>query len=231
MPLPEGNMSFQNPDENQGREPAQNRTTDQTQHAAQGAVSDAIATNQNAEWWKQPEHIIQIAILLFVGAYTVLTLCLLLTSRDTERRQLRAYLGFPNGPFIHKDEEAWYLETVNGGQTPAHKIAGRLNMAWKAGANQVPADFVFADFPGQWSDYESEGYILPQKSLTMKFALRHLDIIEKSKTGEVLLIVYGHVDYWDVFNSKQTCEFAYYSVPSNAEFGKHIQLNRHNDCS
>ncbi len=43
-------------------------------------AADQRSNNQSEVWWKQPEHIIQIAILLFVGAYTVLTFCLLWTS-------------------------------------------------------------------------------------------------------------------------------------------------------
>jgi len=150
---------------------------------------------------------------------------------DNETRSLRAYLGFTGSPEIHKDLGVWILGVKNGGLTPAHDITGKLNMAWKAGVNRVEDDFSFDDFPNQWSDFQSAGYLLPQGTLSLKFALRHLDIIEQSKTGAVLLIVYGHVDYRDVFNVKQNCQFAYYSVPSNAEFGNHIQLSRHNDCS
>ncbi|HEY4835029.1 MAG TPA: hypothetical protein VII07_10245, partial [Bradyrhizobium sp.] len=151
-------------------------------------------------------------------------------ANDAEMRTLRAYIGLSD-PAIEKIENVWTIEAMNGGQTPARNVAGHLNMAWKEGDKAVPKDFSFMDYPGSVGDFASVTNILPQKSGKLKFALRNLDIIEKSKAGDVLLIVYGHIDYDDIFGKRRTCEFAYYSVPSSLEFGRHIKLARHNDCN
>ena len=80
------------------------------------------------KWWQQPEHTIQVFILLFVATYTVLTYCLLLTRRDSEQRDSRAYVYLDLSSFEFLKDPPRYgvaLSIINGGKTWARNVVVR----------------------------------------------------------------------------------------------------------
>jgi hypothetical protein len=74
--------------------------------------------------------LINVATLLFVGTYTILTLCLLVVSRDTERGQLRAYVGTIPGDvekFGDAENQRFTLTVKNFGDTPAYDVGSLIS--------------------------------------------------------------------------------------------------------
>ncbi|MGY4237261.1 hypothetical protein ACVIIW_006208 [Bradyrhizobium sp. USDA 4449] len=75
----------------------------------------------------KPENKVSFATLLFVGAYTVITIFMWCTQRDTEYRQLRAYvLSQHVKVFISNTAPNLKIELVfkNYGSTPAYRLRG-----------------------------------------------------------------------------------------------------------
>jgi hypothetical protein len=84
-------------DPNQQKHPGDTAqgTNDQTYGAAVSRMAEPIHPAQQSAppkktWWQKPkriEHIIQTLTLLFVGAYTAITFCLFISTREANRVQ------------------------------------------------------------------------------------------------------------------------------------------------
>jgi hypothetical protein len=131
------------------------------------AVSGQAGAKANARngltrgYFGKPKNWVSLLTLLFVGVYTGLTYCTLQdaddalkVSRDTERRQLRAYLYVDHGELLPKgpsfDARVPIGATINlhaAGSTPAYKL-------------RLAATVEIGDFPlpkGQLSDPAKRG--------------------------------------------------------------------------
>jgi len=208
-----------NEEKNHSNNPQQG-ARDQIRGTLAGTVRETVHTANETQsvkpqWWQQPEHIIQVFILLFVASYTVLTYCLLLTSKDTEKRQLRAYIGVVSPPdnqrinrFFPPEVPIIKLSARNFGQTPAYKvtyIAGMGVRAWP-----LPKD----------NDYSLQPEIgfNPVTIFPGMFDLGDIKIISKRAltTDEIALFqdgmknrlyAWGTVNYEDAFGASHYTNF------------------------
>ncbi len=197
------------PNQKEHSDSTQQGAGDQTRGAPLGAVAHAIHPAHGSQpikekWWQQPEHIIQVAILVFVASYTILTLCLFLTSRDTEQRSLRAYIGATPDKIIKTGEDTWAIQIAahNYGQTPARAV--QINGGWEllafAKGKEVLAPQHFAYVRSE----DSSGLdVYPTKDGTTSLPPFAADMVAQMRaySGPLKIYTAGVVTYEDVFGN------------------------------
>jgi hypothetical protein len=208
-----------NPDQPEHSDGTQQGANDQTRGTGTGAVAETVHPAQETQpikekWWHKPEHVIQVAILLFVGSYTVFTFCLLLTSRDTEQRQLRAYVLVSESEVTLTDPETSRIrvQIKNYGLTPAYEgfgwnciIVGRYSKT----AKSIDVETIFPVPPDE--GIGPKIIIAPQEQKDAVFVstfcddgitkVRRIsqDEINRVKAGNAAVYMYGQFHYTDVF--------------------------------
>ena len=149
------------------------------------------------EW----RNVISLFTLLAVAFYTLLTFCLLITSRDTEKRETRAYVsleisGFKYTPPLKKEPDRFGISLVmkNGGKTWARNLIARMK------------SLHLARFANVWNEVDwdvAEPIVLgPDQSLSLQFEaimFADLDSISDRSDGREYL---AWITYDDVFNAK-----------------------------
>jgi hypothetical protein len=202
--------------------------------------TDGKTNPPQKKWWKDTAHILQTATLLFVGAYTVITYCLLQTSQDTERRQLRAYVGASTGdsPTISSmyppalPSLTVYIK--NTGQTPAYQVTHLSGAA--VGPYPLPKTFDFSNtmqpddlpepitvFPGRLEGIAIE--------ITSNRALSDDEINGLATGKNKRLYFWGTVTYQDAFSASRYTNFCfgYYAITTTGI--RHDACERHNDSN
>lgn len=215
---------------------------DQTRGPSIAAVTDPLHPTHKTEpvkekWWKQPEHVIQVFVLLFVASYTILTFFLLQTSKDTERRQLRAYVGIDSKTVelkcgscvptaLRRDTKAFYDDDFVGigihnfGQTPAHELTSRSNWKEMPFGAELPKDFDYPDNPPIESAYPmSKSTLNPTESAIAgnQFGAETVAIIIRAREHQASMYIYGHIDYKDVFDKPRTTPFCFRYAPDTTD--------------
>jgi len=187
---------------------AQQGASDQTGSTDHSTMAETIHPENEGRpvkerWWRRPEHLIQIAILTFVALYTVLTFCLLLTSRDTEQRQLRAYMGIEFGAVLLDSPmggavTAW-LRFKNYGATPAYKLT-----AWHK-FDGLPTNE--SPFP-QRGTSENQTVLGPSATINMDSTLKiNPDELQAVKNKNLSFFVWGRIEYIDAFKNSRYFDF------------------------
>jgi hypothetical protein len=180
------------------------------------AVAAAPAGARTRGYFGKPKNWVSLLTLLFVGVYTGLTYCTLQdaddalkVSRDTERRQLRAYLYvdhdelLPRGPsFDARMPIGAIVNLHTAGSTPAYKL-------------RLSATVEIGDFPlpkGQLSDpvkrggdgitRESYPILYGDKAIHQRVEVKFLPealALLKQPQQHHRFYLYGSVRYFDIF--------------------------------
>jgi hypothetical protein len=130
----------------------------------------------------------------------------LIETRDTARRQLRAYLVFNEVVYNHEKKDfKIQVEWVNSGQTPA--LHADAFATWKLTSEPLPDDFDFPDTEPR--DDDGPATIGPNKSImgTSSEYLLPETILEIAR-GQRRFYVWGAVEYTDIFNVRRRTETA-----------------------
>jgi hypothetical protein len=200
------------PDQEEPSDSAQQGAGNQTRGTRVAAVAESIQPTQETQsvkekWWRQPEHIIQVAILLFVASYTVLTFCIWQTSRDTEKRQLRAYVAVKSVKF---DPGSVAIELDNSGVTPADDV--KIFSNWQTRPigqrNALCKDFSFPE-QSQCDGDRSAAIVTPHNPLTTPNLICEKVRADgqQAQAGSVDWVLYGHITYEDVFKEHHASTF------------------------
>ena len=147
------------------------------------------------------------------------------TARDTERRQLRAYIGIPDGRLRcascdkirwgilkypakgYKNSDMMLLTIQNSGKTPAYDVAVTINSKEMPFGKQLPPDFKYPDYPSipdlppmshtmSNPGQKDEGGLLLNQEYIMEFV--------RAQNNECTLYLYGHADYIDIFGRRKS---------------------------
>ncbi len=151
---------------------------------------------------------------MFTGVLAFLTFLLVCSGlwqlwivRDTEKRQLRAYV-FPEkftlvnaiGPGLPKLRG----EFKNSGQTPAFGVTGCSDFIW--GPYPPTRDFTLIDNP----QTESEGSVGPGIAITVDLPLDSpiaKEDREALRLGKLAIYFYGWISYRDIFGNQHKTNF------------------------
>jgi hypothetical protein len=169
-------------------------------------------------YFSKPENWVSLFTLLFVGIYTALTYCTLQyaddalkVSRDTERRQLRAYLYVDHGSLAPKgpsfDAGTPIGATINlhsAGSTPAYKL--RLAATVEIGEFPLPKASLSDPSKRGGEGIARESYPLLygseplSQSVAVKFLPEALALLKSSQLQQHhRFYLFGGVRYFDIF--------------------------------
>jgi hypothetical protein len=155
-------------------------------------------------WEKRTARGVWLYTLLTVGIVAI-SLCQLRTSRDTEERQLRAYVSVNDvivttiAGTLAPDNSKWRLNIgmQNTGTTPTERATVRLHAEVRD--SKFSADFVPQDEP---TDITDPGNIAPHAAITSRSvpesAISTAELIQVRDHSK-FLYVWGWSKYWDVF--------------------------------
>lgn len=190
-----------------------------------GGISGDAAINQGAPvdvhkrgYFNKPKNWVSLLTLLFVGVYTGLTYCTLRdaddalkVSRDTERRQLRAYLYvdhedlLPKGPSF--DPRVPIGATVNlhtAGSTPAYKL--RLSATVEIGDFPMPRSKLSDPVKrgGEGITRESYPILYGDKAIKQRVEVKFLpealaSLRQPPQQQHHRFYLFGSVRYFDIF--------------------------------
>jgi hypothetical protein len=180
-----------------------------------------------------------LAVFTIVLAFS--TIFLWVATRDlaneaakASKVELRAYVAINHPKFGKADPDTVSIGVENGGQTPAYRVSGWLNIHWIKGENSaLPDDFKFPDKESADSFliYKSVAVLHPRKEVTFTFPL-DFTIIERVRKNEIVLYLYGHVDYADVFGRDHSTRFCYQYFPVAVGIGHSLVMyDEHNDAT
>jgi hypothetical protein len=148
-------------------------------------------------------------------------------AKDTAQKQLRAYLG-TGLPIVDEKTETVIQYISNGGVTPARDVHVTYQSAKLLAGKTVSPDFTFPEGSGTNDIYDTVSEILPQGNQKHTAILDpgEIELLKDARKGGTPALMYGHIDYIDIFRNAHSCNFAFYMVKG----GEIIQLERHNDC-
>lgn len=197
----------QEPEAKEPQNPCEGHQCDTTQLTVFNEVFKSFAKeyekdNEKDAAQKRKHFRLECAVFAAVAAYTIISSLILIVSRDTEIRQVRAY-AFPT-PIGIKDfgfEKALTggINVRTMGQTPAYKIRGEVSIGGRAYPLRPDEDFTI-----QITDkIQNSAFISPTSAFSFKATTEGtlnqptIDAINDGKTFR--LYIWGRVDYEDVF--------------------------------
>lgn len=126
------------------------------------------------------------------------------TMQDTEKRQLRAYIGIVASPTIDKDptKQSISFKLFNYGLTPAKSVTGNVTLQpVDVPAQEIPRDFPFKENPAVAvrSIFQYPRQIFPQNSDTLRYDLDSSEVreFEKAELGTRVVFIFGHFEYFE----------------------------------
>jgi hypothetical protein len=155
-------------------------------------------------------------------------------SADTEKRQLRAFVGIdyfrlecpncgeptyvPSIPipgYIAKD--FFVVAVRNSGVTPARKLITFFNILEVPWGASLQKNFIFPDTePTKFPNIEanrSAWLVPPNTSKEMLGSIFDARPIARAQNRTTVIYIYGHIDYVDIFDVPQTTIFCYRYEP------------------
>jgi len=162
------------------------------------------------DWWTAGATV-WLAIVTTILAFATFLLWkstrdLVRKTSETARQQLRAYISITKAYAVWPAEEKGLSRPVtiavrfkNSGQTPAHKVTSWMGVDSTTEKFEFPArdasGSVAVQGPGQTSEMSRERDIVDQ--------------IERWKSGEESLYVWGEIEYVDAFKEKRLTKFRF----------------------
>jgi hypothetical protein len=149
-------------------------------------------------------------------------------TRDTEKRQLRAYIGINTSVAMHVDNEKLTFAVDNFGQTPANRMRVFSNWEFLPVSKGLPPDFNFSD-QGRCPDQnvmDSYSPIFPKTYITHQrlHCAGEFDKLQRAQRKEFDAFLFGHIEYVDMFNKKRRTDFCFLYLWT----GAHL-CDRHNE--
>ena len=203
-----------------------NVAQNETSHSSQ----ETQTTKHPPRGWRKlfvwPEGVAALAIvltLLFIAWQAMLMRQTILSSEDSSKRELRAYLAVVIGPAFFQDRQTnTVFEAdpllINTGRTPAHKINFTVRAAIKP--HPLPSN---ADLPETGDVGIGETVLGVQQNGTMRGVVEGFQADErvqqiKDGSNEFGLYVWGVVRYHDVFGDEhhtRFCQHIYWDGAGN----------------
>jgi hypothetical protein len=191
-------------------------------------------TKSKPAWhvWIEPISILTCCLVLVTIGLFVATMKIVKVTRQTAKRQLRAYVSarLADGEKIFLDENNCLsvpLIIENHGQTPAHKLRKSAFVNIFKNPLQDVLD------PPEYNGGSVTCLAPGQKSRmypTLPRALNGSEIISiKNKEG--CFCVWGYLEYVDIFNNHQTTEFRMYSTGNDLERGELAYCEKGNNAT
>jgi hypothetical protein len=184
--------------------------------ATSGQAAAARIDAPTRGYFSKPKNWVSLLTLLFVGVYTGLTYCTLqnandalIVSRDTERRQLRAYLYVDHGELLPKgpsfDPRSPIGATIKlhtAGSTPAYKL--RLSATVEIGDFPLPKGQLSDPVKRSGEGITRESYPILygdkaiEQRIEVKFVPEALALLKLPQQHHRFYL-YGSVRYFDIF--------------------------------
>jgi hypothetical protein len=177
--------------------------------------SDQGSARNRIKWLE----IVGVALVL---TYTVFQGAQLIVSRDTEYRQLRAYLAatsltvsccelpdvsVPNTQVVETTNAA-HSVIRNGGLTPAKVSVAVLNWQPIGYDTPYPSGFAYTDYKPQRATVNSTSVILPGLDATYTWIINP-DLVKSAQVRQSRLVFYGHADYTDALGKTHSLEYCW----------------------
>jgi hypothetical protein len=140
------------------------------------------------------------------------------TMQDTEIRQLRAYVTNKATRF---DLGSVRLDLENSGQTPAERV--KILSNWEGRRmgqrNLLCQEFQFPD-RDQCPGDKSTAVLSPHEPITTGNLLcnKVKDEAVQAQNRQIDLVLYGHIDYKDIFGKDRSTTFCSFVGPDGAQF-------------
>ncbi len=181
------------------------------------------STNKSEKvYWKKPEHWISFITLIFVGIYTVVTTCMLITSKDVESKQLRAWAGIktvlPPDPIKIGSTLKATVVLTNAGQTPALNFKNLVSIkVLKAGIQILDPKYrIDSTTQNSLSTFLPGNVMyattLPVESINSNqgAGLLSKEDLDDIVSGRFIVYVFGRITYDDIFSFHHFTNFCMY---------------------
>jgi hypothetical protein len=158
-------------------------------------------------------------VLIGVAVYTVITAIILCVQRDSEIRQLRAYVGLDNSVPTRLDPDRITTAMNNFGQTPANHTKFFSNWEFLPYGEGLPDKFGFPEKP---VCEENKGTLLSSAIVFPKDAVKaqrmhcagEVDKLMQAERKGLNAFLYGHIEYLDIFGYSRRTNFCFlYNQP------------------
>jgi hypothetical protein len=196
---------------------------------ARGVAVQVADDRPKKSYLSKTKNRVNAATLLCVAVYTLITFRIWLTQRDTEERQLRAYLiinhvevtcpdcasGVALPLAMSSRKNIVDINVENNGQTPAYEVVGTNNSLYVPTKDaQIPAGHTFPDYPQ--AGIVSKGNIGRDKRWDSipDIPLEVVHLYKSVGDGTGTLFIYGHYDYCDIFNEPHSTAYCFRYVPN-----------------
>jgi len=191
-----------------------------------------------------------IAVAAASGA-AIISFCLLREIRQSNKRQLRAYIGVgslkldlpglenPNYEPIQPNKPGLVVNDCvlctfkNYGGTPALDV--KTHVSWQPipFSQMLPDDFSYPDresitTPGI-GRVVSHLHLMQGQDHTARVPIYNVGVFRQAQQREVTVYIYGHVDYRDVFGQDWSRRFSYIYEPWQIVEQRFIPDQSHND--
>lgn len=182
------------------------------------------------DWLDKTTLVVAVAALGASCAAAIFAWKSVATARDTEERQLRAYLVVTDfvaicgecGDALVAGHPPNYVggRMLNSGETPADQVSGRMGwVGWVAdnGKDQLPADFDFSY--NQPTGLVSAADIGRDqgKEFHGEITAGDVPLFRMAASGHSTLYVYGRIDYCDIFRKPRSTAFCFIYKPGVGE--------------
>ena len=203
-------------------------------------IQEQIRSNKIKIYFSQIESWVNFLTLCFVGTYTILTYCALDTtqrhveiSRDTEIRQLRAYVIPSESSIIVTTPDILKVHLVfkNYGLTPAHKLSGWNCIA--VGRYSKDKDGVRIENKLYAPQFDEKAAVsttvAPQDTKNVLFPSfcdengsqdRSItpEEVARVQSGRAAIYIYGEQSYFDVFGKRHFTKYRMVGIGNGGTF-------------
>jgi hypothetical protein len=185
------------------------------------------------------------------SAAAIISLVLLCVTRQSNKRQQRAYIGVdsiglelpglenPDYEPIKPDKPGLVVSDCvlctfrNYGGTPALDVKVHINWQSISFGKILPANFQYPDYesittPGI-GRVVSHLHLMQKQDHTTRVPIYDVDVFRKAHEQKGTLYIYGHIDYTDVFGQNWSRRFSYIYEPWQTEGQQFIPDQSHND--
>jgi len=153
------------------------------------------------------------------------------TAQDTEKRQLRAYVGVNSEPIVLRcdacddasklivqqecrDENSIVVEMQNFGQTPAYDTTVYINWQINQYGTELADDFAYPDTVTKGLQTSKFAMYPGQKRPTIHILdAQTVGLIRRARNHEISIFYYGHIDYRDVFDEQSVVNYCFRYAP------------------
>jgi hypothetical protein len=202
--------------------------------------------------WYDPYFWLLLITAIATSAAAYFTCNQWLTAVDSEKRQLRAYVGIEyikiECPSCNSEKytpilpvpgtianDVFRVSIRNSGGTPARKLMFFISWVATPWPQGLANDFNFPDgaritVPGAAKE-TSVVVVHPNTSYESNAAIADANQFIAARNKTALLWVFGHIDYVDIFDAPQTTTFCYLYEPWQNQEKLSVACGRHNDAT